>query len=108
MATRAQEMTRMMHRQWMEHTDRPWLWLLGMAMMVVFWGGLIWAVISLVRRGSGGAPVAGQPTAVAPPTSRVSAEEILAERLARGEIDPDEYRVRLEALRSQPPTPPSA
>jgi putative membrane protein len=30
-------------------------------------------------------------------------EHILAERLARGEIDVDEYRVRLAALREQSP-----
>jgi len=29
------------------------------------------------------------------------AEQILAERLARGEIDPEEYRTRLEALTSR-------
>jgi putative membrane protein len=32
-----------------------------------------------------------------------TAEQILAERLARGEIDPDEYRVRLSALREHGP-----
>jgi putative membrane protein len=30
-----------------------------------------------------------------------SAEQILAERLARGDIDPEEYRTRLEALTSR-------
>jgi putative membrane protein len=29
---------------------------------------------------------------------RPGAEEILAERLARGELDPDEYRQRLQTL----------
>ena len=96
----------MMHRQWMYTTDRPWLWLVGMAMMLLFWGGVIWAVIGLVRRSNGGVPPAGQPTHLGPPpAARVSAEEILAERLARGEIDPDEYRHRLEALRGTPPSP---
>jgi uncharacterized membrane protein len=42
--------------------------------------------------------------AVGPPSLRGSsptaaAEQILAERLARGEIDADEYRTRLDALR---------
>ena len=95
----------MMHRQWMYTADRPWLWLIGMAMMVLFWGGVIWAVISLVRRTNGGAPRAGQSAPFAPPAARATAEEILAERLARGEIDPDEYRHRLEALRGTPPSP---
>ncbi|MGE3140503.1 MAG: SHOCT domain-containing protein [Thermoleophilia bacterium] len=35
--------------------------------------------------------------------ARQSPEEILAERLARGEIDPNEYRARLEVLRSSGP-----
>lgn len=34
---------------------------------------------------------------------RQSPEEILAERLARGEIDADEYRARLDALRASSP-----
>ncbi|HYN32176.1 MAG TPA: SHOCT domain-containing protein [Ilumatobacteraceae bacterium] len=37
------------------------------------------------------------------PGQLLSAQEILAERLARGEIDTDDYRQRLDALR-QPPT----
>jgi len=32
--------------------------------------------------------------------ARSSAEDILAERFARGEIDEDEYRSRLDALRN--------
>jgi putative membrane protein len=35
------------------------------------------------------------------PARLSSAEQILAERLARGEIDEDEFRRRLEALRGQ-------
>lgn len=37
------------------------------------------------------------------PAAGGTAEQILAERLARGEIDPDEYRVRLSALREHGP-----
>jgi len=36
-----------------------------------------------------------------------SAEASLAERFAQGEIDGDEYRSRLEVLRSSYPTPPT-
>jgi putative membrane protein len=43
--------------------------------------------------GPGGPPVA-------PGSVRPSPEQILAERLATGEIDPEEYRHRLEALRA--------
>jgi len=34
-----------------------------------------------------------------------SAESVLAERFARGDIDETEYRARLEVLRAQPPLP---
>jgi len=54
--------------------------------------GAVWLAIGLTRvapRHGPGAP--GSP------------EQILAERLARGEIDPDEYRVRLAALREHRP-----
>jgi len=34
-------------------------------------------------------------------TGTASAEQILAERLARGDIDPEEYRTRLGALTSR-------
>ena len=69
--------------------------------MMVFWtllwivlaGGVIWAVASFVR---GGQPPAGG--------SRRSAREILDERLARGEIDPDEYD-RLREKLDRPATP---
>ncbi|MGW4890890.1 SHOCT domain-containing protein [Kitasatospora sp. NPDC004240] len=47
------------------------------------------------------------PPAAAPPaaTDRPAPEQLLAERLALGEIDPDEYRRRLSALRGDPPIP---
>jgi putative membrane protein len=70
--------------------DWGWGAWLGMSLgMLAFWGLIAWAIVILVRgRGEREAPP--------PPTS---AEEILAARLAHGEIDVDEYRKRLEALR---------
>lgn len=53
--------------------------------MVLFWGLIIYGVAALVRCPSS----AGTPTA----------EELLAQRLARGEIDVQEYRARLDAVR---------
>ncbi|WP_371494690.1 SHOCT domain-containing protein [Kitasatospora sp. NBC_00374] len=41
------------------------------------------------------------------PAPPPSPEQLLAERLARGEIDPDEYRHRLDTLRSGPSRPAS-
>ncbi|MGH3677659.1 MAG: SHOCT domain-containing protein [Mycobacterium sp.] len=71
-------------------------WLLMTVAMIVFWALLITAVVLLVRylvsasRGSGVPPTAAGPG---------SAEETLAQRYARGEIDDDEYRQRLTLLR---------
>ena len=63
-------------------------WLFMTLTMLVFWGAIAWIVVTLVRRSSGSRGAAP------------SAEQILAERFARGEIDAEEYRRRLETLRS--------
>lgn len=76
-------------------------WFLMVIMMIVFWGGLIWFGITLLRHNRR-APQATLPNAEQP-VQRPSAQEILAERLARGEIDADDYRRRLDAL-GEPPT----
>ncbi len=61
-------------------------WVIGVTLMVAFWGLLFWAIVSLVRR----------PTES---TSRTrSAEEILAERFSRGEIDQAEFEERRRVL----------
>jgi putative membrane protein len=65
-----------------------WNWAAWVAMtasMVLFWGLIAWAVVTLVR----------QPRDV---TRRP--EEVLADRFARGEIDEEEFRRRRDALRS--------
>lgn len=69
-----------------------WLW---MVIPVLFWGGLLaliaWAVVRIFPSGQvGSVPREGN----AP-----SAEDILRERLARGEISAEEYRKRLQVLR---------
>jgi putative membrane protein len=81
--------------------DSRWWRLPMIVMMVVFWGGLIWIGVTLLTRihtqqlGARTAPAAAS-------SSKPTAQEILAERLARGEIEPDEYRQRLEALLTPP------
>lgn len=83
-----------------------WWWIPMMIMMVAFWGGLIWLGVTLLKRNH-----ATQLHTPAPPPMaaghlttalRPNAQEILAERLARGEIEPDDYLKRLEALRTPP------
>ena len=68
-----------------------WSWWAASLMwvgMIAFWGLVIWAVYALVtsesRRGDG--------------RQADEARHILDARLARGEIDPEEYRLRLDAM----------
>ncbi len=47
------------------------------------------------------------PIATTPPASPTfNAQAILADRLARGEISPDDYRAAIAVLRETPPPPP--
>jgi putative membrane protein len=64
-----------------------WGWLLMTLGMLGFWALVAVIALALLRR-------PGQPDQ----RPRLGAEEILAERLARGELDPDEYRQRLQTL----------
>ncbi|MFG3490573.1 SHOCT domain-containing protein [Streptomyces sp. NPDC047972] len=74
-----------------------WGWFAMSAGMVLFWGLLITVAVMLFRT--------LDHSSQRPPRSRPapSAEQILGERLARGEIEEDEYRRRLTALRSAEP-----
>ena len=82
-----------------DHMDSGWsvLMMLG---MLVFWTTLVVVIVwALYSARSSNMPAAGSQT----PRGDVRAndpEDILANRLARGEIDPEEYEIRLDALRS--------
>jgi putative membrane protein len=78
--------------------DRWWGPFLFMVLLAAAAIAITWAI---VRRPSS-VPPAGSPPVPPPPTAH--AEAILAERLARGEISPDDYRTMLAALR-EPVTP---
>jgi putative membrane protein len=70
----------------------------GFALMtfntVLVWALIILGIIALVR-------YIGRATqATGTPRTQTAAEQALAERYARGEIDEDEYRRRLETLRA--------
>ena len=81
------------------HGVGPWWWMFMGLMMVAFWVGVVWLIVTLVRHRG------GSTNAAAPPASggadRPNPEDILHERLARGEIDIDEYHQRVDALRAQ-------
>jgi putative membrane protein len=73
-----------------------WEWLIGLVGMVAFWGLIIyagWYFFTGLTRGNTPAP-GPQP---GPPAGGPPAKQILDERLARGEIDAEEYR-RLREL----------
>jgi putative membrane protein len=64
-----------------------WWWMIPMmVLMFAVVGAVVWALVHASR--------AGEPTGHHPP----SAEAILAQRLAAGEIDTAEYHERLDAL----------
>jgi putative membrane protein len=70
-----------------------WGWLLMTLGMLGFWALIAVLAVALLRR-------PGQPQQQPQPDQQPQpgVEEILAERLARGELDPEEYRQRLQAL----------
>ncbi|WP_405009783.1 SHOCT domain-containing protein [Kitasatospora sp. NBC_01539] len=90
-------------RYWNDHDMNGWgfgLMAFGMLLVLAL---LVFVAVTLTRN-LGRAPQQPPPErqAVPPPP-----EQLLAERFARGEIDADEYRHRLDTLRSgrNGPTP---
>lgn len=75
-------------------------WFVIALMMVIFWGLLIAGVVALARY-TGSSHRADRPGGPGTPPGAGRAEDVLAERFARGEIDEDEYRRRLAVLREQ-------
>jgi uncharacterized membrane protein len=75
----------------------PLLMLIAVAaLLVVLWRGRH----PLTTTGAGAPPPPASPT--------LNAQAILADRLARGEISPDDYRAAITVLRESPPVPPVA
>ena len=89
---------------WSGHWGWGWgAWLVMSLGMVAFWGLVIWLFLNVVRTISRTSTGSVSPRTGTP-------EEILAERFARGEIDEDDYRRRLNTLHASHAvdTPPKA
>jgi putative membrane protein len=67
-----------------------WGWLLGSIGMVALWGLIIWGIWYLVT---------GPPRQGGQPRTDGDAKRILDERLARGEISPEEYQRLRDLIR---------
>jgi len=92
-----------MHNNWGYGMDNNggWWWIVMALMMVVFWGGVIALAVAFVRRGNHSTHPAQQampPTPSGVGTGRPSAKEILDERFARGEIEAEDCRQRVQTL----------
>lgn len=68
-----------------------WWWMMipMMVVMLAVVGAVVWALLRGTRADQSASP------------KRPSPEEVLAQRLAAGEIDPTEYRERLDALQGR-------
>jgi putative membrane protein len=73
-------------------------WILMTVGMVAFWALVITAVVLAIRY----LTRSRSSDASAASSGQNRAEDVLAERFARGEIDENEYRQRLSALREHP------
>jgi putative membrane protein len=78
---------------WGDGGGWAWWWMAPMMLfMVALIGAVVWAVIAATRPSS------------MPTQARPTAEEILNERFARGEIDAADYREHLDVLHNAPTT----
>lgn len=65
---------------WGEHEGMGWWMLFGSIWFVVFWGLIIWAIVSLVNRPERGGATGGE-----------SALDVASKRYARGEINREQF-----------------
>jgi putative membrane protein len=78
---------------WGDSGGWSWWWMVPMMLfMLALVGAIIWGVVTVVRSTTSSGLV-----------NRPSAEDILNERFARGEIEASEYRERLDALHGARP-----
>ncbi|MFI1651800.1 SHOCT domain-containing protein [Streptomyces avidinii] len=86
---------------WYDHDVSGWGWFAMTASMILFWALIITAAVLLVKALNRPHEHTHAPAPTAP-----TPEQILGRRLARGEVDEDEYRRLLAALRTRPPNAP--
>ncbi|MGW3099192.1 SHOCT domain-containing protein [Streptomyces sp. NPDC001102] len=82
---------------WYDHHVSGWGWFTMSVGMILFWAVFIALGVLLFRalaRPDDSTTSTGTPRG----PGRSTAEQLLAERFARGEIDEDEYRHRLDVL----------
>jgi len=92
-----------MHDGYWHDGGGNWWWIPMTLMMIAFWAGLAWVIVALVRRGPH--PTTGAtstPPHLTSPSVPLDPRQLLAERLARGDIEIDDYRARLDALDQSP------
>ncbi|SER01490.1 SHOCT domain-containing protein [Streptomyces radiopugnans] len=82
---------------WNGHGVSGWEWFAMSAGMILFWVLVITAAALLFR-------ALDRPRERPRTSEGASAERLLAERFARGEIDEEEYRGRLAVLHSSGPS----
>jgi putative membrane protein len=88
----------------MHHDGPGWHWIPMLVIVVALAVLLVWCVRIALQRGAGAtASVGTAPPPHQHPGPHRSAEDILAERLAHGDIEIDDYHRRLEALHKTRP-----
>ncbi|EDX24403.1 SHOCT domain-containing protein [Streptomyces sp. Mg1] len=83
---------------WYNHDVSGWGWFAMSVGMILFWALIITVAVLLFR-------AIARPHEHTHVPATPSPEQVLAARLARGEIDEDDYRRRLGALRRAGPDP---
>ncbi len=91
----------MYHDGWMWGNGWGWVgWVLMSGLMVLFWAAVIAAIVLAIRYLAGPRHTTGHPFGSGPTRGEEKrAEDLLAERFARGEIDEEEFRRRMTLLR---------